>query len=216
MKTLNFFQRWRLRSLVSAARADDAIAYLRARGLSKGESAIALSRAGMDSGAAKLAVHKSRVWRDRHEADTTFHESLERAVDELQQDGHLQRGRASEPGIGVQHKGVKITIADPASAAGGKPTPAAVGRYKEIVDRLDEIRRYAASKLLSLYNDTWRDQDHGILDVSGFAQRLTSPSLTVYEEGKTLVYFEDGDMFGGHYIEVTTQDGAPTNAEIVG
>ena len=217
---VNLFQRWRLRSLVSASRTDDAIAYLRSLGLSKGESAIALVRVGrMESGAAKLAVHASPVWRDRHAADTALHESLERAVDDLARAGHIQMATAegvSDTDNELQHKGVRVTIADPASINGGEPTPDAVRRYDALIGRLQELRRFAAAKLLSLYNDTWRDDDHGVLDAASFAERLTSPSLTVYEEGRTLVYFEDGDMFGGHYIEVGTQDGEPTDAEIVG
>ncbi len=122
----------------------------------------------------------------------------------------------SDDEIDVQHKGVKIKISDPGSIRDGKPTPAAVLRYEALIGRLEELRRFAASKLLSLYNDTWRDDDHGVLDAAGFAGRLTNPSLMVYEDGITLVYFEDGDMFGGHYIEVATQDGEPTVAEIAG
>jgi hypothetical protein len=122
----------------------------------------------------------------------------------------------SSTDIEVQHRGVPVKIADPASIVGGKPTPDAVRRYEAIVGRLDEIRRFAAAKLLSLYNDTWRDEGHGVLDAAGFAQQLVAPSLTVYEEGTTLVYFEDGDMFGGHYIKVVTEDGQPTHAELVG
>lgn len=84
---MNIFRRWKLRSLVSASRIPEAISYLRSLGLSKGESAITLAQAGMEQGAAKLAVHESPAWRDRHEADTAFHESLERGVDEIQRGG---------------------------------------------------------------------------------------------------------------------------------
>lgn len=216
---MNLFQRWRLRSLASASRTEDAISYLRSLGLSKGDSTIALRTAGMEAGAAKRAIQESPVWRDRHAADTAFCESLDRAVDELARTERSQAttaGRVSDDEIDVQHEGVKITIADPASIKDGKPTPTAVRRYEELIGRLEELRRFAASKLLSLYNDTWRDDDHGVLNVAGFAERLTNPSPMVYEDGITLVYFEDGDMFGGHYIEVATQDGEPTVAEIAG
>lgn len=122
----------------------------------------------------------------------------------------------SDEEIEVQHKGLRVTIADPASIKGGKPTPDAVRRYEALIGRLDEIRRFAASKLLSIYNDNWLDDDHGLLDASGFAQRLASPSLTVYENGRAFVYFEDGDMFGGHCIQVGTQDDRLTDAELAG
>lgn len=216
MKTLNIFQRWKLRSLVAAARTDEAIAFLRVQGLSKGESAIALAGAGMEADAAKLAVHESQVWVDRHAADTEFHESLGRAVEGIVQGGNSRGGGVSAPDIEVQQMGVKITIADPASVDGGKPTPDAAARYEELIGRLEEIRLFAASRLLSIYNGGWLDDDHGVLDAAGFAQRLASPTLMVYEEGMTLVYFEDGDMFGGHIVQVTTRDGKPTDAEIMG
>lgn len=122
----------------------------------------------------------------------------------------------SDSDIEIQSEGITITITDPASIKDGKPTPDAVHRYDALISRLEELRRFAASKLLSLYNDTWRDDDHGVHDAAGFAERLTNPSLMVYEDGITLVYFEDGDMFGGHYIEVETHDGEPTDAEIAG
>lgn len=182
-------------------------------------SVIALIKAGVEPGSAKMAVHESPVWRDRHAADTSFHAPLERAVDDLVRTEQIQvatAGKVRDEEIDVQYKGVTITIADPASIKDGKPTPAAVRRYEALLGRLAELRRFAASKFLSLYNETWRDDDHGILDAEGFAQRLTNPSLTVCEDGMTLVYFEDGDMFGGHYIEVETSDGEPTHAEIAG
>lgn len=122
----------------------------------------------------------------------------------------------SDSGIEIQYRGVRVTVSDPGAVDGGKPTPDAAKRYEALIGGLEEIRLFAASRLLSIYNGGWLDDDHGVLDAAGFAQRLASPSLTVYEEGMTLVHFEDGDMFGGHCIQVTTRDGKPTDAEIVG
>ena len=53
-------------------------------------------------------------------------------------------------------------------------------------------------------------------DVRRVAGHMVSPSLTVYEDGRTLVCSDDDDMFAGHYIEAGTQDGRPTDAESVG
>lgn len=53
-------------------------------------------------------------------------------------------------------------------------------------------------------------------DVRRVAEHMVSPSLTVYEDGRTLVCSDDGDMFGGRCIEAGTQDGRPTDVESVG
>ena len=43
------------------------------------------------------------------------------------------------------------------------------------------------------------------------------PAVTLFDEiGTATVYFEDGEMFGGHYIEVDLKNGTPTSADIVG
>ncbi|MBL9086480.1 MAG: hypothetical protein JNM10_05000 [Planctomycetia bacterium] len=106
---MNLFQRWRLRSLVSASRTEDASSYLRSLGLSEGDSTIALRAAEIRTGAAKRAIHESPVWCDRYAADAAFHESLERAVDDLARTERTQvptTGRVSDDEIDVQHEGV--------------------------------------------------------------------------------------------------------------
>ena len=83
--------RRKLTALISVGLIDEAIAYLRSEGFTKGTSAIALGQAGMDDGAAKSAVHSSLVWRDRFAADSKVWESLERALEELEREGHIRR-----------------------------------------------------------------------------------------------------------------------------
>lgn len=78
-------------ALISAGLINEAIAYLRSLGLGKVDSIVALSRVGMDHGAAKLAVHESLVWGDRFASDSVFHESLGRALAELEREGHISR-----------------------------------------------------------------------------------------------------------------------------
>lgn len=56
----------------------------------------------------------------------------------------------------------------------GRPTAEAEVLYKALRARLDELRGYAAAKLLELYNDAWLDDDIGRLDHAGFAAHLTA------------------------------------------
>jgi hypothetical protein len=46
---------------------------------------------------------------------------------------------------------------------------------------------------------------------------LVNPSITLYDElGAAIVYFEDDDMFAGHYIEVVVNNGVPQHAGLAG
>ncbi len=119
--------------------------------------------------------------------------------------------------IELSHGGVPVTVLDGPYVAGGKPTQEAVAYYTRLIERLDELRAFAADALLDLYNETWQTDEMGVLDAAGFAQRLASPSIKLYDElGAAVVYFEDGDMFGGHWIEVVVQDGVPESAGLAG
>ena len=119
--------------------------------------------------------------------------------------------------IELLHAGVKVTVLDGPYLVDGSPTPAAVAYYSKLVERLDEIREFAAAALLDLYNATWQVDEIGPLDRPAFAQRLTDPSVHVYDEvGAATVYFGDSDMFAGHWIEVRVDCGVPISADLAG
>lgn len=119
--------------------------------------------------------------------------------------------------VTLQYNGVEIRILKGPYLQGGQPTDRAVSDYTHLVTRFDELREFAADKLLSLYNDSWLDDEHGTIDRAGFIARLENPSITLYDElGAAVVYFDDGDLFGGHWIEVMLDNGVPTYADLIG
>ena len=119
-------------------------------------------------------------------------------------------------GADLIHRDVEIKVLDGPYLVDGKPTSEAIDYYCSIVDRLDELRSFAADALLELYNRTWWTDEIGKLDRGGFMSRLTSPSVHLYDElGTALVYFDDGDMFAGHFIELSLEDGVPIDAQLV-
>jgi hypothetical protein len=114
-------------------------------------------------------------------------------------------------------RGVQITVLDGPYLEGGELTGRAVTDYRNLLERLDELKGFAADKLLKPYNDTWLDDDIGELDRAGFMARLENPSIHLYDDlGATIVYFEDGGLFAGHTIQVNVDDGQPVHAQIVG
>jgi len=99
----------------------------------------------------------------------------------------------------------------------GRVTAQAVGEYTRLIEKLDELRLFAADRLLALYNDTWLDDDIGQVDRNGFAARLSNPAITLMDEiGAATVLFGDGGLFAGHTIDVSVDHGTPTHAGILG
>jgi len=119
--------------------------------------------------------------------------------------------------IQLLHRGIDITVLDGPYVVDGKPTPDAVAYYTDLIERMETLRAFAAEALLRLYNEVWLADDIGALDRVAFASRLSNPAIHIYDEvGAAIVYFDDGDMFGGHTIGVSIRDGVPTSAELVG
>jgi hypothetical protein len=113
--------------------------------------------------------------------------------------------------------GVRVTVTDGPYLADGRPTARGVAEYSRLIEQLDSLRGFAADKLLSLYNDTWCDEEIGTVDRAGFVQRLSDSAVCLNDElGAATVYFGDGGMFAGHWIEVTVEDGEPVDAGIIG
>ncbi|MBN2533222.1 MAG: DUF2262 domain-containing protein [Spirochaetales bacterium] len=119
--------------------------------------------------------------------------------------------------ITLDYKGWEIFILEGDYCENGKPTEEAEKLYTGLIESRDTLKVYAASRLLDLYNETWIDDEIGKLDEAGFMNRLVNPSMTLYNEaGCAVVYFNDSDMFAGHYIEISIEDGKPVNAGLAG
>ena len=113
--------------------------------------------------------------------------------------------------------GVKVRVLDGPYLLDGRPTERAVSDAAALMARLEEFKGFAADQLGQLYHDAWLDEEIGEVDRAGFAARLQRPSLHLYDElGVAVVYFDDGDLFGGHGVKVRVEQGVPTQAGIVG
>lgn len=63
---------------------------------------------------------------------------------------------------------------------------------------------FCTSKLLTLKNETWldEDEDEQPLSAEAFAERVEWRSVVAYSEGSFTLYFDDNDLFWGHSIIV--------------
>ena len=86
----------------------------------------------------------------------------------------------------------------------------------EIIDFIEKAKDYTTKKLLKLKNDLWLEEDEKEVAKKEFKARMKFTSLYVFSES-TNFYFDDGDLFWGHTIEVTVNQNLEfTDANIVG
>ena len=75
--------------------------------------------------------------------------------------------------------------------------------------------------MLTIYNDTWREQEAPVESEASFATRLGLPSVRIDADDagtlEVILYFEDDGLFSGHVIEVFLDEaGDVTNAALAG
>lgn len=81
----------------------------------------------------------------------------------------------------------------------------------ESIQKLDDLsskaKEAATSSLLATYNEDWRLPDSDPLSEHGFANRLRLKDVEFEKRPRISLWFDDSNMFGGHSILVTFQDG---------
>ena len=86
----------------------------------------------------------------------------------------------------------------------------------EIIDFIEKAKEYTVKKLLKLKNDLWLEEDEKEVTKKEFKARMKFTSLYVFSESANF-YFDDGDLFWGHTIEVNVNQNLEfTDTNIVG
>lgn len=87
----------------------------------------------------------------------------------------------------------------------------------DVKSLVKKARDFATSKLLNVRNRNWREAHEKVLTAKQFASHLKIAGLHVYEDGTSVVYFDDGDLFWGHSVAVYVgSKGAMQSASIEG
>lgn len=92
-------------------------------------------------------------------------------------------------------------------------SPADVSAPSEIVTRAEELWtqrktlarqacEVAAATLLAVKNESWLNEGEQPMSEAQFMRKMKLESITVEEDGSFDFWFEDGDIFWGHSIEV--------------
>ena len=72
----------------------------------------------------------------------------------------------------------------------------------ELTKFIGKAKEYTVNKLLELKNDLWLEEDEKEVTKKDFKDRMGFTNLYVFSESVNF-YFDDGDLFWGHAIEVT-------------
>ncbi|MBD0400596.1 DUF2262 domain-containing protein [Flammeovirga sp. EKP202] len=59
-----------------------------------------------------------------------------------------------------------------------------------------------SEELLSLKNESWLDENGLPITESDFLSRISLENITIHEDGEFEAWFNDGDAFWGHSINV--------------
>lgn len=87
---------------------------------------------------------------------------------------------------------------------------------KKYLNRDDELKLYAASQLLDIYNDVWNETNIEITEEE-FASKMLLEGITVECDRATTFYYQDGDLFYGHSITIyLDESGNLESAQIEG
>ena len=81
-------------------------------------------------------------------------------------------------------------------------------RLSRILAQLSAATKEASHQLAELYNDSWMEDRE--LSATGVKRRIKLESLTLNRDESWQMWFADGDLFGGHWIDVSID----TNGEV--
>ncbi|WP_169981432.1 DUF2262 domain-containing protein [Tautonia rosea] len=82
----------------------------------------------------------------------------------------------------------------------------ALARARQVLKALagytNGAKEYAVSRLLGLKNESWVSEDEQCVTPDEFKGRMTLQSIVFEADGEVTFYHHDGDLFGGHSIEI--------------
>ena len=81
---------------------------------------------------------------------------------------------------------------------------------------VDEAKSFAAEELLETYNEVWSENEDAITSEQ-FKKNLELSYIEILDEPNSAdLYFNDNDMFAGHYVAVLVGGAAVKDARLLG
>lgn len=107
-----------------------------------------------------------------------------------------------EGAVRVGMKKIRMSI-DPDDIESPEATIEAAERLVSTIRDWDrKARDLAVKELLSVKNESWLEEGETEVTSEQFKKRMKAESITVHEDGSFDFWYEDGDLFWGHSIEV--------------
>jgi len=67
---------------------------------------------------------------------------------------------------------------------------------------LENVKRFTASALIELKNDSWLEEDEEHISEDIFIKTIELDGILAFSDGSFEIYFNDNDLFFGHSIKV--------------
>ncbi|MEM7559841.1 MAG: DUF2262 domain-containing protein [Planctomycetota bacterium] len=103
----------------------------------------------------------------------------------------------------------------------GVPSEAALNTaallWEEEVQWMQRVQSYAATELLDVKNDTWLAEGESKFTHERFISKMSLDAVDIESDGSFEFWFDDGDLFWGHFISVRGNLGeGPTDSNFHG
>lgn len=147
---------------------------------------------------------------------STFQDGV---LGQLTYDDRLSRWDGASAVLGVPFSLSAHTFAE--SERGLPEDAVTLERYRMAFLRLERdesaLRQQMAERMLPLAQE-WQEDDGAVpMTAPQLLQQVTLESFSIYEDGDAELFYNDGDLFGGHVIiAVMNEDGTLGNTSIAG
>jgi hypothetical protein len=130
----------------------------------------------------------------------------------------FDRGRgAFQATVALGGKPIEVSIRAAEEAPDAAVLAIAEHFWKHRSDWDHRLREFAATQLIELKNDTWLQENEKPLTEAGFIKKLTPNSIGFDLPDRFTIYYNDGDIFWGHAIEIRgSLSKGPHSANIAG
>ena len=121
------------------------------------------------------------------------------------------------PSIEKDFKGYSIEVFSGHYTENNELTAKGEEFLNSLMVNVDNYKKIATEELIELYYDSWWNEDIGDLSPEQFMNHLQNPLFSIdSQEGEASIFFDDGGLFAGHYVECIIDNLEFKKCQIVG
>lgn len=115
-----------------------------------------------------------------------------------------------------QGREIEVTLASADPATPDRVFELATRMFESQAEWSRRVLQHISQRLLPLKNDAWLQERETVYDETRFLKRIALRSISFEESGHITFWYSDGQLFGGHDIEVRANEHGVTEAGLAG